>query len=608
MEKLYAQGQDSENLITGSGPVVKQPSAGPGVPPRIIGRYALFNEIAAGGMGVVHLGRLVGSAGFERVVAIKRVHPSMARDSDFVAMFREEIRLLARIRHQNVVTALDVVEDDDELLLVMEYVHGQPLSALARQARDFQQQVPVDICVAVACAVLNGLHAVHTATSSSGEPLGIVHRDVSPQNVLVGCDGVARVLDFGVAKAGNTRSLTRVGQVKGKLGYIAPEHIRGKAVDLRADLYGLSVVLWEMLASTRLFGGKKDTDTVQDVLNGVVPRLSSVSPRRVPGALEEIVRRGLSVDPNDRFASAREMSLALQNVVNVASAQEVGDWVTESAHVTLVERARQLAWAENCPIDRSSAPEIQVGPYEDATYEASELTVRDAHFESDLLDPDSSVATLARGTVRDFADPVTRLLPLAHDEPSDPVTRLVASPAAARRAIAGTSPSPAAVALAAPSTSPDPQGRTQPGRRAARRGDLFVRGALYCAGLIALLTIANGASKGALFAEVRALVPSHTAREASSAEPAAAPGEEASVSRPAEAPRAQPAATSGSPVASTPVPVSSLALEQPPPSKALTHPRVLARPRVAAPKPAAAAKPSPSRPVNLTHTKMVDGF
>src|SRR4051794_10223317 len=193
-------------------------------PPRVVGRYAIFDAIATGGMATVCFGRLVGPKGFARTVVVKRLHPQLAGDPDVATMFQDEARIAARIRHPNVVPVIDVVSDGGELLLVMEYVHGESLAYLARAGERHTAQ-SVRVVVNVVVAALHGLHAAHEATGDSGGPLDIVHRDVSPQNILVGVDGVARVVDFGVAKAAGQSHATAVGQVKGKIRFLAPEQV-----------------------------------------------------------------------------------------------------------------------------------------------------------------------------------------------------------------------------------------------------------------------------------------------------------------------------------------------------------------------------------------------
>jgi serine/threonine protein kinase len=207
--------------------------------PRSIGRYVLYGEIASGGMATVHFGRLSGPAGFSRTVAIKRLHPQYAKDPEFVSMFLDEARLAARIRHPNVVTTLDVVTTGAEIFLVMEYVQGESLSRLLRAVRPMMTPADTRIVATIVSGVLHGLHAAHEARDEQGQPLRIVHRDVSPQNVLVGTDGVPRVLDFGVAKAAGRVQTTREGQLKGKLAYMAPEQVRGEVTRV-TDVYSAS--------------------------------------------------------------------------------------------------------------------------------------------------------------------------------------------------------------------------------------------------------------------------------------------------------------------------------------------------------------------------------
>ena len=227
-----------------------------------VGRYTLYGEIASGGMATVHFGRMAGAVGFSRPVAVKRLHPQFAKDPAARAMFVDEARLVSRIRHVNVVPTLDVVATDGQLYLVMEYVQGESLARLMRAAWERYDQVPVPIALAILSHVLHGLHAAHEATSESGEPLEVVHRDVSPQNILVGTDGIARVLDFGIARAAQRIESTEESVLKGKIAYMAPEQFGDGEVTRRADLYSAGVVLWEMLAGQRLFD-KSDEARIQ---------------------------------------------------------------------------------------------------------------------------------------------------------------------------------------------------------------------------------------------------------------------------------------------------------------------------------------------------------
>ncbi len=277
-----------------------------------LGRYALYGEIAAGGMATVHLARLLGPVGFARTVAIKRLHPHLAKDPEFVAMFLEEARLAARVRHPNVVSTLDVVSDDGELFLVMEYVAGESLSRLVRKARER--------------GALEGLHSAHEANSEKGQPLGLVHRDVSPQNVHVGTDGVPRLLDFGIAKATNRVQETRTDQIKGKVAYMSPEQLAKGAIDRRADVYSASVCLWETLTGQRLFKADDVPSLVYAIINEEVKPPSSVVPDLPPG-LDEIVMKGLERDAENRWSSAREMAAALEHALAPAPAREIGEWV-----------------------------------------------------------------------------------------------------------------------------------------------------------------------------------------------------------------------------------------------------------------------------------------
>jgi serine/threonine protein kinase len=321
---------------------------------RILDRYALYDEIASGGMATVHVGRLLGPVGFSRTVAIKRLHPQYAKEPDFVSMFLDEARLAARIRHPNVVGTLDVVALDGELFLIMEYIHGESLSRLMRAVRERGGSIPIPVAASILVDVLEGLHAAHEATNDHGEPLGIVHRDVSPQNILVGTDGIARVLDFGVAKAAGRVQNTRDGQLKGKLGYMAPEQIAGRTTRA-TDLHAASVVLWEMLTGRRLYHADNELQTYANILAGAKQPPSAHNPE-VAHELNELVLRGLSSNPEARFASAREMARALQRATRLASASDVGDWLEEIAGPDVRARAQKVTAIESTGAMPAASP------------------------------------------------------------------------------------------------------------------------------------------------------------------------------------------------------------------------------------------------------------
>lgn len=292
-----------------------------------VGNYELFDEVGTGGLATVHFGRYHSSAGFVRTVAIKRLHPQFAKDPYFVTMFVDEARLVTRISHPNVIPVLDVVVGDGEVFLVMEYVRGEPLSRLLReQNQPAHTPTPVAVASAIMCNVLLGLQAAHQATTEQGEPLQLIHRDVTPQNIMVGVDGHARVFDFGVAMAAARAQVTHSGEIKGKLSYLAPEQIQQKPLDHRVDIYAASVVLWEALAGRRLFKADNMLAVCQQVIEQQLPPLRPLAPG-VSEQLEQLVRKGLSIEPNDRFGSAQAMAEALRQTAPPASALEVSTWM-----------------------------------------------------------------------------------------------------------------------------------------------------------------------------------------------------------------------------------------------------------------------------------------
>ena len=317
---------------------------------RLVGRYAIFDEIASGGMGAVHLGRFIGPAGFRRTVAIKRVHPSYANDRDFTVALLDEARVASRITHPNVVSTLDVADDNGQLLLVMEYIHGDSLSQIMRRMRKAGATIPPRIVVAIISNALHGLHAAHEATDEDGLPLDVVHRDVSPHNILVGMDGVARIADFGIAKAAGCLAVTQTGAIKGKFAYMAPEQVFGKKLTRAADIFSASVVLWEALTSKRF-----STPTNRNAHSPIVVAATAAAPsslaRGLNPAFDHVVARGTAMTPEARFPTAREMARALEACAPAVRASEVAEWMEKIAGAEVHARSCRIAEIETYVID-----------------------------------------------------------------------------------------------------------------------------------------------------------------------------------------------------------------------------------------------------------------
>ncbi|MCA9622736.1 MAG: serine/threonine protein kinase [Myxococcales bacterium] len=313
--------------------------------PQRVGRYELFEAVAAGGMGAVHIGRMVGEAGFVKPVAIKRMHAHHAIDQELVAMFLDEARLASRVRHPNVVPLLDVVSEGDEILLVMDFVVGASLSELLRRARRDEERLDPSIVAAIVGDALLGLHAAHEARSETGRPLHIVHRDVSPQNLFVGEDGVTRVLDFGIATAASRLRETNDQSIRGKPEYLAPEQITHAEVDRRVDVFAMGVVLWELLTGSRLFQADTPSRALHLVLEAPIPHPVEVAPS-VPEALDAVCMRALARPRDDRYPTAEGMARDLLRVIRSASALEVADEMTRRLGDTLAARRQLVADAE----------------------------------------------------------------------------------------------------------------------------------------------------------------------------------------------------------------------------------------------------------------------
>lgn len=313
---------------------------------RALQRYVVCSEIASGGMAAVFLGKLRSGGGFSRIVAIKAMHAQFSKDDDFRAMFLDEARIVARIRHPNVVSTLDILDEQGELFLVMDYVHGPSLSSALKACARRGETVPEPVAIAIIIETLEGLHAAHEAKSETGTPLGVVHRDVSPQNVLLGADGLARVADFGIATAADRLHLTKPGEIKGKVSYMAPEQLHGSGVDRRSDVYAAGAMLFEVLSGQPAFAGDGFAAVAVKQLTHTPPRLSAFRSRTSP-ELEAIVERALEKERGARFPTARAMADALGALSVRATTREVAEWVTAACPEFFEKRDALVAAVES---------------------------------------------------------------------------------------------------------------------------------------------------------------------------------------------------------------------------------------------------------------------
>lgn len=289
-----------------------------------VGDYEIVAKLKAGGMATLFLGKRCGASGFSRHVAIKVVHEHLASDPTFVQMFVDEALLSSKIHHPNVVHVEELRQVDGRHFLVMEYVHGTALSSLMQALRVRQRALGADLAVYVAVKVAEGLHAAHTATDLDGMPLGVVHRDVSPQNVLLAYRGNVKLIDFGIAKAKGRAQQTTGGSLKGKIRYMSPEQAFGRPVDRRTDVYALGVVLWEMLTNRKAFDAPNEFALLEKVRNPEVPPARTFNPD-VPEVLDEVIQRALAADPDARFQTAQEMRRALAKAAPSALALDASD-------------------------------------------------------------------------------------------------------------------------------------------------------------------------------------------------------------------------------------------------------------------------------------------
>jgi serine/threonine-protein kinase len=450
------------------------PEDGPRVEPgegMRLGRYELVHRMGSGGMAQVWVARQSGDLGFRRLVALKLIRPDHAASGSFRRMFLDEARIASRIHHANVVEVLDLGEDGPIVFQAMALVEGDSVAGLLRrqQAREGGPGLPVPVALRIVIDALTGLHAAHELTDEDGVPMGIVHRDVSPQNILVGLDGVAKIADFGVAKAiGRLAEETEAGQLKGKFAYLSPEQVERQPPDRRSDVFAAGIVLWEALTGERLFRGEDALESLALVRSRPVP-----DPRKhVDGLAPEVAvatLRALEREPARRFATAAQMADTLEEAARaaglLASAKAVGSLVTELAGrdvecmreaVSAVCRSGRLGAApgEVAAVARRAAEAM------DPTETAGGVSVRGAKRPRAVL---AAVVALAASVAVAGSIAVARTFASRDSRVAGPAASLGSAVSVASVLASGTAPFPgAAASVSSGAVEPAASGRHAP--------------------------------------------------------------------------------------------------------------------------------------------------
>src|SRR5215216_2102697 len=298
-------------------------------------RYKVLEKVAAGGMAEVYRAESAGLEGFKKIVAIKRVLPHLSEKKQFIGMFLDEARVSAHLSHSNCVQVFDIGVGDNTYFIVMEYVDGSDLKGVIEYRRKHNQPFPVEEACLICVKICEGLAYAHELTDSKGESLHIVHRDMSPPNVLITRHGEVKIVDFGLAKANSQLERSEPGIIKGKFSYLSPEAAKGGTVDARTDIFAVGIILWELLAGRRLFMGESDLETVRMVQAARVPSLREIN-RAVPAELERVLMKALTEDPADRYQRARDFGSALNQLLF-----KVGRSVSSFDIAALVEPIRK---------------------------------------------------------------------------------------------------------------------------------------------------------------------------------------------------------------------------------------------------------------------------
>ncbi len=341
------------------------------------GKFHLVGKLATGGMAEVFLAKVDGPAGFQKTLVLKRILPHLAEDERFVEMFLNEARLAARLNHPNIVTIFELGEEEDSYFIAMEYIDGPNLRTLGRSAARSGRPIPVEHAAKIISLACEGLGFAHDFADDSGQPLNLIHRDVSPDNILLSRAGGVKVVDFGIVKAANQSHLTQTGTIKGKLSYMAPEQARGMPLDRRADIFSLGVVLYELIAGMKPFDSTSEVAALQAILFAPPAPLLEKRPD-CPPALSAIIERALQKDREDRYSDCRAMQLDLERFL-----MECG---TPIGAYDLSKLVAELS-PSGPPALRTAPPGPAIPPQRDAAAAASPLPPQDASPDSELEEP-----------------------------------------------------------------------------------------------------------------------------------------------------------------------------------------------------------------------------
>jgi eukaryotic-like serine/threonine-protein kinase len=321
---------------------------------RLDQRYELLAPVAQGGMAVVWVARVVGKLGLEKLYAVKAILPHLSGDPSFRTMFLDEAKIASRIRHPNVIALEDLGEDEGQLFMVLEWVHGDALSRLSTDVQARGTAVPPNIVLRILADACAGLHAAHELRDDQGHPLNVVHRDISPQNILITTSGVTKVIDFGIATAlDRMAEKTKKGLLKGKLQYAAPEQVQMKRLDRRADVWALGVILYQYLAGKLPYDSERDMDVVEAL---ATERPAPQLPPHVPPALASVVMTALRPRRDERFPTALEMQRALEGCLTTpTTTTDVATFLQEHMSARLEARRREIAEAVRVADERAGA-------------------------------------------------------------------------------------------------------------------------------------------------------------------------------------------------------------------------------------------------------------